>query len=561
MSEHTPTKTPPRRRRAPTEVAGHRLLRPLEGSHATWEIPSDDPNRMQLLVLGRARKGQERSARTAFHRQLRARTSLLHPHLASIVGGGESPRGPYVVVSLPRARPLSSLIAEGPLNPERAYRLLLGVADALDAAHTRWLIHTDLTPRAVFAESGPRDWAWLTDFGIAHNRPPLAFARAGYRSPEELRGEPPLPESNVYSLACIIHTCLAGSAPFARQSSRAAMQAQLHESPPRLTEIRPELPKAVDAVLAAALSKTPEDRQSSAGALVREVGDALGLLDDGPGQTRRNGTGRFRRRPPESARSVRRQKPVALNGAPLVTPTEAPDRSRHAPSRSTSTATGTAPAPPKPAPPARPAPTKNGNAIGTQTRTTPIEALPPRKSARRRGAPPAVLIPVLLLAVAGAGVAGWTLGTSDPSPAPAVDPAAVKAQRAAEARAEAATVTEQERVAWLGSANDAVESLNSRRSADRRRLAAARTPGDQAARARRLAGSYALARRNLGDPPASVPRAAALATAMRRAKGAYERLARSAANANRTAYRRAVDSVRSAEGAVDRALVRLGEPA
>ncbi len=340
MSEHTPTKVPPRRRRAPTEVAGHRLLRPLEGSHATWEIPSEDPNRMQLLVLGRARKGQERSARTAFHRQLRARTSLLHPHLASIVGGGESPRGPYVVVSLPRARPLSSLIAEGPLDPERAYRLLMGVADALDAAHTRWLIHTDLTPRAVFVESGPRDWAWLTDFGIAHNRPPLAFARAGYRSPEELRGEPPLPESNVYSLACIIHTCLSGSAPFARQSSRAAMQAQLHETPPRLTEARPELPAAVDAVLASALSKTPEDRQSSAGALVREVGEALGLVHDGPGQTRRNGSGRFRRRPADATQPVRRQKPVALNGAPLAPPADAPARSRHAPSSSTSTAGG-----------------------------------------------------------------------------------------------------------------------------------------------------------------------------------------------------------------------------
>ncbi len=136
--------------------------------------------------------------------------------------GGESPRGPYVVVSLPRSRPLSSLIAEGPLDPARTYRLLTGVADALDAAHARWLIHTDLTPRAVFVEPGERDWAYLTDFGIAHNRPPLAFARAGYRSPEELRGESPLPESNVYSLACIVYTCLAGTAPFARQSSRAA---------------------------------------------------------------------------------------------------------------------------------------------------------------------------------------------------------------------------------------------------------------------------------------------------------------------------------------------------
>ena len=554
MSEHTPTKTPPRRRRAPTEVAGHRLLRPLEGSHATWEIPSDDPQRMQLLVLGRARKGQERPARTAFHRQLRARTSLLHPHLAAIVGGGESPRGPYVVVSLPRARPLSSLIAEGPLDPERAYRLLLGVADALDAAHTRWLIHTDLTPRAVFVESGPRDWAWLTDFGIAHNRPPLAFARAGYRSPEELRGEPPLPESNVYSLACIIYTCLSGSAPFARQSGRAAMQAQLNETPPRLTEIRPELPAAVDDVLTSALSKTPDDRQSSAGALVREVGVALGLGDNSSGP-RRNGSGRFRRRP-DSATPVRRQKPVALNGAPVKPLPDAPDRSRHAPTRSTSTASAPATAP-KPvraqptAPPAKP----------ERKRSTPIEALPPRKHAHRRAAPPVVLIPILLLAVAGAGVAGWTLGGADSSTTPPVDPAARKAEQAAAKRAEAAAVTEEQRVAWLGSANDAVEGLNSRRSADRRRLAGADTPGDQAARARRLARSYAIARRALGDPPASVPRAAALATALSRAEGAYGRLARSTANSNRSAYRRAVDSVRSAEGDVDRALERLGDPA
>jgi serine/threonine protein kinase len=557
MSEHTPTKTPPRRRRAPTEVAGHRLLRPLEGSHATWEIPSDDPERVQLLVLGRARKGQERAARTAFHRQLHARTSLLHPHLAAVVGGGESPRGPYVVVSLPRSRPLSSLIAEGPLEPERTYRLLIGVADALDAAHTRWLIHTDLTPRAVFVESGPRDWAWLTDFGIAHNRPPLAFARAGYRSPEELRGEPPLPESNVYSLACIVYTCLSGSAPFARQSSRAAMEAQLNETPPRLTDLRPELPAAIDAVLATALSKTPEDRQGSAGALVRDVGAALGLLDEDRSGGRRNGSGRFRRRPADVTTPVRRQKPVALNGAPPAVPLEAPKRSRHAPGRSSSTAPGAAPpAAPRPVP-ARPKHKQPPPA--RPKRPTPIEALPPRRRARR-GAPPVVLIPVLLLAVAGAGLAGWMAGGSDPSTTPQADPAARQAERAAERRAEAAARVEAQRVAWLASANDAVEALNSRRAADRRRLAAARTPGDQAARARRLARSYALTRRSLGDPPASVPRAAALAGALRRAEASYGRLARSASNENRSAYRRAVDSVRSAEGSVDRALVRLGEP-
>ena len=410
MSERASTKTPTRRRRAPTEVAGHRLLRPLEGSHATWEVPSDDPRRMQLLVLGRARKGQERSARTAFHRQLRARTSLRHPHLAPIAGGGESPRGPYVVVSLPRSRPLSALIAEGPLDAGQTYRLLSGVADALDAAHTRWLIHTDLTPRAIFVEPGERDWAWLTDFGIAHNRPPLAFARAGYRSPEELRGEAPLPESNVYSLACIVYTCLSGSAPFARQSSRAAMQAQLGGPPPKLSAERPELPPAIDDVLLTALSKTPDERQSSAGELMRDVGQALGVLEPGVAERKRP-TGRFRRRPEANGTAV------GTNGS---APAKAKPAAKVAANGSAATA---AAAVAKADAPAR-------------RRTTPIETLPPRKRTGGRAAPPAVLVALLLLAVAGAGAAGWLLGGgSDSTPAPKADPAAARAARAAAAEA------------------------------------------------------------------------------------------------------------------------------
>ena len=535
MSEHTPTKTPPRRRRAPTKVAGHQLLRPLEGSHATWEIPSDDPARIQLLVLGRARKGQESASRITFHRQLRARASLLHPHLASIVDGGESPRGPYVVVSLPRARPLSGLIAEGPMDPARTHRLLTGVADALDAAHTRWLIHTDLTPRALFVEPGPRDWAWLTDFGIAHNRPQLAFARAGYRSPEELRGEPPVPESNVYSLACIVYACLSGAAPFARPSSRAAMQAQLHEDPPKLAKVRPELPPAIDAVLASALAKTPDKRTKSAGALVRDVGEALGVVD--MDANRRKGSGRFRRRPPQPTRvPVRNQVPVALNGAQPHTPVlplPVPGPARRAPA----------------AEPALP--------------TSPLETLPPRgrmHSGRGRKAPAAVLLAALVVAVAGAGFAGWSLGSGDTSSQPQVDAGTLKAERQARARAKAAATAEQERVAWLGSANDAMTALAAGRATGRRRLSSASTPGDQAAAATRLSRSYAGARRAVGNPPASVPRAAAAASALRRAENAYDRLGRSARNGNRAAYRRAVASVRAAERDLDATLRRLGEP-
>jgi hypothetical protein len=169
-------------------------------------------------------------------------------------------------------------------------------------------------------------------------------------------------------------------------------------------------------------------------------------------------------------------------------------------------------------------------------------------------------VPILVLAVAGAGAAGWLVGSSDSSSPATVDPAVLKAQRAAEARADAAAAVEQKRIEWLGSANDAVETLRSRRASDRRLLAGADTPSEQAARGRRLARSYALARRALDNPPASVPSAAAVQAALRRAQGAYERLARSAQNGNRSAYQRAVASVRSAERDLDRALARLGEP-
>ncbi len=547
MSEHTPTKTPSRRRAAPTRIAGHHLLRPLEGSHATWEVPSDDPKRIELLVLGRARKSDEPEVLTAFDRRLRARASLRHPHLASVVDGGESPRGPYVVVSLPRSQPLSALISEGPLDPARTYRVLAGVADALDAAHARWLIHTDLTPRAVFVEPDESDWGYLTDFGIVHNRAPMAFARAGYRSPEELRGEAPLPESNVYSLACVVYACLTGSAPFGRKSSRAAVQAQLHEPPPRLTEARPDLPRLMDIVLNSALSEDPDERPKSAGALMQEVGQALGVVERPENGAARSG--RFRRR---GADAPAEEGTWSVRSSATAT-TAGQGRSRH------SVAGGEAAPAVEPAPAASPQRTRPSPRV----RLTPAAPTTRRepdgtRAKRRRGAPPLVLGALLLVAIAGAGVAGWALGSSDTKAKP--DPTVVASQRAAAARASAATAQERERVAWLDSANTSVKRLDTRRAAYRRSLARATTPSDQAAAARRLASSFAAGQSVVKDAPASVTGATALGDAVRTAEAAYTRLGTAARNGNRSAYRRAGDSVRQAERDVDTALKQLGEP-
>ena len=300
------------------------------------------------------------------------------------------------------------------------------------------------------------------------------------------------------------------------------MQAQLHEPPPRLTELRPELPAAVDAVLASALSKTPEDGQSSAGALVREVGEALGVLDDKPGQTRRNGTGRFRRRPPDSARPVRRR-------------SRGPERRAGPAAAEEPTAPGTLRAQHLHGQRDRPGTPQRGAARPRQATAAGRArdaARAPRRSRRCRrarahvaGAPrPPCSAPC---SCSRWPAPEWPAGRSAaPTRAPRrpCDPAAVKAQRAAEKRAEAAAATEQERVAWLGSANDAVETLNSRRTADRRRLAA-REHARRSGRARPPAGALLRARAPQPRRPAGVRAgAAALAAALRRAESAYARL-------------------------------------
>ena len=76
-------------------------------------------------------------------------------------------------------------------------------------------------------------------------------------SPEQLRGEPVDARSDVYSLGCLLYACLAGSAPFHRDTAAATITAHLHEEPPSISDV-PGVPKAFDAVISRALAKRPQ---------------------------------------------------------------------------------------------------------------------------------------------------------------------------------------------------------------------------------------------------------------------------------------------------------------
>ncbi|HYM53867.1 MAG TPA: serine/threonine-protein kinase, partial [Solirubrobacteraceae bacterium] len=157
------------------------------------------------------------------------------------------------------------------------------VAEALDAAHARGLIHRDVKPHNVLVGAG--DHAYLADFGLTKANDDAAMTETGqfvgtidYISPEQARGENATARSDVYALTAVLCECLTGQVPYVRATEDRVLLAHLSEPPPRLSEVRSDIPAAMDEVVAEGMAKDPEARPASAGELMLKARRALGAV-------------------------------------------------------------------------------------------------------------------------------------------------------------------------------------------------------------------------------------------------------------------------------------------
>ena len=268
-------------------LAGYRI-EALIGRGSTGSVYSAEDvalkRRVALKVLLPELARDERF-RERFLRESRLAAALEHPHIVPIHAVGESDGVLFLAMRYVGGRDLAALLDRvGRLEPERALRICAHVAAALDAAHAHDLVHRDVKPgNVLLAREDDEDFAYLCDFGLAkHGASVTSLTGArdivgtvGYLSPEQIDGLPVDGRTDVYALGCLLFECLVGEPPFVRENELATILAHRSEPPPLVSDRRPELPEALDAVLARALAKDREARYATCGELVRDGRRAL----------------------------------------------------------------------------------------------------------------------------------------------------------------------------------------------------------------------------------------------------------------------------------------------
>ncbi|HEX5451332.1 MAG TPA: protein kinase, partial [Candidatus Limnocylindrales bacterium] len=221
--------------------------------------------------------GRDAGFVTRFRQEAQAAASLSHANVVSVYDFGTDAAGPYIVMELVDGQDLESILQErGVLPPMASARIALGVAEALAAAHAHGIVHRDVKPSNVLVTKGGH--VKVVDFGIARalsdaqlTLPGTTLGSVHYFSPEQARGEAVTASSDVYSLGLVLFEMLTGRRPFGGDSAAAVAMARLASAAPRPSSVRPDVPPALDAIVARALAPDPAGRFPSATALAEAL--------------------------------------------------------------------------------------------------------------------------------------------------------------------------------------------------------------------------------------------------------------------------------------------------
>ena len=208
-----------------------------------------------------------------FRREAQAAANLTHPNIVAVYDWGQQGGTYFIVMEYVNGRTLAEVLrGEGKLSPIRAATVSSEVAAALGFAHRNGVVHRDVKPGNILVtDSGD---VKVADFGIARvanagtdaglTQAGSVMGTAAYFSPEQAQGASPDPRSDLYSLGIVMYEMVGGRPPFTGENPVSIAYKQVHEAPPRLRDLTPDVPVAFEAIVAKLLAKNPAARYANA---------------------------------------------------------------------------------------------------------------------------------------------------------------------------------------------------------------------------------------------------------------------------------------------------------
>lgn len=298
--------------------------------------------RAQDVRLGRAvaikvidvSKGNGPRFASRFQREARLLARLDHPHILPLWDVGQAGDLLYLVTPVVEGGSLRDLRLRlgGSVPPQQALMLAIQVADALQHAHERGVIHRDVKPGNVLLHTDGR--VMLADFGIARSvgdhpeisATDLAIGTPHYIAPEQALGDQVDARADIYSLGAVLYELLSGRPPYTADSTTRVLVQMLDGPPPPLLQVNPALSPAVQTAVMHALASRPAERYPTAAAFAADLRTllTLGLLFAGPPASA-PGARVTRRLPPAAIAVAPQQVPGGqMSAAPAALPSRPP---------------------------------------------------------------------------------------------------------------------------------------------------------------------------------------------------------------------------------------------
>ncbi|RAU92291.1 serine/threonine protein kinase [Mycobacterium colombiense] len=252
-------------------------LRSLIGTGAMGEVYrayDTVKDRMVALKLLRGETATDLGFQQRLWRECRKVTRLQEPHVMPLHDFGEIDGVPFIDMHLvDDGGSLKDLLREqGGLEPSRAASITAQVARALDAAHAAGLVHLDVKPENILLTHD--HFTYLADFGIAQAAGDEKISRT-YMAPERFTTGRVGPQTDVYSLTCVLYECLTGQPPFESEDAGELKRAHMLAPAPRPSIMRRGVGRDYDDIITRGMAKHGAARFASAGELARAASDAV----------------------------------------------------------------------------------------------------------------------------------------------------------------------------------------------------------------------------------------------------------------------------------------------